>query len=111
MVEESIKDFVKEFIDSFTSWDILVFYNNNPQMAIDVNELASNIGRNNEDVEQSIINLVNKNILQKKEGQEGIYKYLPEDSIKEKIDEFIEALSHREKRMAILSIILEKGTK
>lgn len=109
MIEESIKKFVTDYIDSFTSWDVLVFFNNNPQLRMDVNELAANIGRSTEDVQKSVEILSKKNILFKNEVPDNEYFYQPQNALREKIDQFIDALSHREKRMAILSIILEKG--
>lgn len=110
MIDKTIKEFVEEYIDSFTSWDILVYYNNNPDSKLNIDQLSVKIGRSTKDVQKSVDILKVKNILNLSEENNNLYCYQPAELLKNKIDHFIEALNNREKRMSILSIILEKGS-
>jgi hypothetical protein len=98
--------FVDEYIDSFISWDILIYFHRKPGAIETSASLASRLGRNESDVEPEVDRLIKKGVLTAASG--GTVKHDPTPELAERIAEFNEALLVASTRMTILGQVLGK---
>ncbi len=101
-----VHGFVDEYIDSFLSWDIIMYYHRNTSAIETPDSLASRLGRNRRDVEAEIRKLVRKGVLTPADG--GTFRHAPAPELARQIEAFNEALSVSSSRMIILSQVLGK---
>lgn len=96
---------VDEVVGSFIGWELILLFNANPSLKITKNELSLRINREEKDLNQVINNFLQKGLILK---ESDFYLYQPSDDLKEYIDTFIDALNDRNKRLAIISQLLNK---
>lgn len=107
--KEKFRDFLERHVDSFITWDLLVFFYNNPTAAETGENLASRLGRQESDLLPSLQSMVDNDILKlKKNCSKTVYSYAPDSKLQKKIEEFVEALESRDKRLAVLTHVLQK---
>lgn len=108
-LNDDIREFVDDFVDSLVGWAIIVFFYENPGTRDRVEDLARNLGRRNEDVAKAAEELCAKGILNKHVyDNETVYTFQPRDDVKEKVAQFVRSLDERSVRLKILSHVLEK---
>ena len=103
-----LKMFMRSYVNSLIAWAIIVFYQQNPGVRDRVSDLAIHLGRREKDIKRSVEHLVGKGFLKKDFGGEVVYYYEPDERLREQVDIFINALDARDKRLWILSEILDK---
>lgn len=107
--KEKIEDFLKQYLDSFITWDLLLFFYNNPSTSETLSSLSVRLGRNEDEVLPTLHSMTAKGILEKKKDGAGeIYCYFPGAELQKKIEEFVQALESRDKRLAILTHVLQR---
>ena len=99
--------FVDEYIDSFVSWDILLFFYHNPTAVESPAGLAARLGRSEDDVTDAIKVLHRKGAL--KSDGDGIFRYDPEPDLSKRMKRFNDSLASSSTRLSILSQMLMKG--
>jgi predicted transcriptional regulator len=104
-LDEELIKIVDEVIGSFVGWELILLFNTNPSLRITEDELARQINREKEDLSQIINDFLAKGLI-KEEG--NFYTYKPSDKIKANVNVFINALNDRNKRLAIISQLLNK---
>lgn len=112
VLDQDTIDFVQEYLDSFVVWDLLVYADGlgdgQPLVASD---LAATLGRELPEVEEGLGFLVSKRVFRRQEDKaEASYFYVAPDSLKSRIKKFVAALDWRDKRLAILTMLLGKGS-
>jgi DNA-binding MarR family transcriptional regulator len=105
-IDQDIEEFIDKYIDSLISWAIIVFYYQNPGARDRVSDLARHLGRREEDVQKAADFLAAKGFLKKIEGEEPIYIFEPNTSLKKKVAKFVAALERRDTRLSILAKVL-----
>ncbi len=100
-----IKNFINQHVTSFLVWDLLVFFHRNPTVVDDADGLAKELGRSVDDIELAAGELMRKAVLGREETS---YKYTACDEMKASVATFVEALNDREKRLWILSEVLQR---
>jgi len=110
-LDEDMKNFIDAYIPSFIAWDLIVFFEANPEIRSTAANLSTYLGRLEADVEKEIRALVERGILKEERGERILYSYCPPTPLREKIREFVSMLEIREKRLLILSLLLQKGAK
>lgn len=101
----SVVEFVGRYVRSLLTWDILVFFHRNPDAVLDLEGLATRLGRRKEDLEPEIEMLDQGGIL-KVTG--GLIHYRPSPAMRETISEFVNSCQDRGKRLALIAIVLRK---
>ncbi len=101
----SVMKFVEGHVRSLLTWDILVFFHRNPDAVLDVNGLASRLGRRLEELEPEIQALCDGKILQ---CAGGLVRYKPSPEIRDTIGSFVEACQDRGRRLALIALVLHK---
>lgn len=101
----SVMRFVDRYVRSLLTWDILVFYHRNPDAVLDLEGLASRLGRRVEELEPEVEALSAAKILQ---CAGGLVKYRPSADMRETITQFVEACQERGRRLALIALVLHK---
>lgn len=110
-LNEEVEAFVNKYIDSFVTWDLIVFFNHNPNVFDTSNNIARKIGRNEEEVSAALEELKNKNVLNLLNKTPRIYTFEPSNEIKQMIGKFVELLKDPVARLQIVSLVLKQATK
>ena len=99
--------FVDEYVDSFISWDILIFFHHNPSAIETARSLSGRLGRRLEDTKDGLTFLCEKDVLRTVDNE--TYEFKPEDQLAKQITAFSDALTQPDTRLRILSRVLSKG--
>jgi len=97
--------FVERHVSSLLAWDILVFFHRNPDAVLDVEGLASRLGRRVEEVEPEIDALCEGRILQ---CAGGLIRYRPAGDLGDQVGEFVDACQDRSRRLALIALVLHR---
>lgn len=111
-LDPQVGAFVEEYIDSFISWDLIIFFHENPYTVGSPSSIAMSIGRLGSDIEPYLEKLADKGVLTREYrgqgGSETIYAYKPEPGFEKMVIEFKRALKDRASRLIIVSKVLQK---
>ncbi|MEW6553096.1 MAG: hypothetical protein AB1384_02280 [Actinomycetota bacterium] len=111
-LDQQVGNFVEEFVDSFITWDLIMFFHENPYTVGSPASIAMSIGRLGSDIEPFLERLAAKGILSHEfragDGAETIYAYKPEPDFEKSVIEFKRALKDRASRLIIVSKVLQK---
>jgi len=97
--------FVDQHVRSLLTWDILVFFHRNPDAVLDLEGLASRLGRRVEELEPEIDALVDGKILTL---AGGLVRYQPSPEMRETVAKFVESCQERGRRLALIALVLHK---
>lgn len=98
-------EFVDQHVRSLLTWDILVFFHRNPDAVLDVEGLASRLGRRADELEPEIEALCSGRILT---FAGGLIRYKPSVEMRETIARFVESCQDRGRRLALIALVLHK---
>jgi DNA-binding MarR family transcriptional regulator len=103
-------EFVDRYIDQFASWDVLVYFHENPDAERRVSDLAVEIGRRASLIQPVLEGFRDAGILREEanEADEPSYRYSAPADFRQKMSAFIEATRDRTNRLAIVSKVLQK---
>ncbi len=98
-------EFVDQHVRSLLTWDILVFFHRNPDAVLDIEGLASRLGRRADELEPEIEALCEGRILAR---AGGLVRYKPAAETRETIGHFVESCQDRGRRLALIALVLHK---
>ncbi len=101
----SIMRFVEQHVRSLLTWDILVFFHRNPDAVLDLEGLASRLGRRVDELKPEVDALCQDKILQ---CAGGLVRYRPGAETRETVGKFVEACQERGRRLALIALVLHK---
>ena len=101
----SVMRFVEQHVRSLLTWDILVFFHRNPDAVLDLEGLASRLGRRSDELQPECDELCKDKILQ---CAGGLIRYRPTSELRETIGKFVEACQERGRRLALIALVLHK---
>jgi hypothetical protein len=101
----SIMKFVEQYVRSLLTWDVLVFFHRNPDAVLDLEGLASRLGRRVEELQPEVDELCKDKILQ---CAGGLIRYRPSPELRETVGKFVEACQERGRRLALIALVLHK---
>ncbi|MBN2027859.1 MAG: hypothetical protein JW854_13980 [Actinobacteria bacterium] len=111
-LDQQVSIFVDEYVDSFITWDLILFFHENPYTVGSPSSIAMSIGRLGSDIEPFLERMTEKSILSHEfragDGAETIYAYKPEPEFEKAVIEFKRALKDRASRLIIVSKVLQK---
>lgn len=102
-----ITEFVERHVRSLLTWDILVFFYRNPDAVLDLDGLASRLGRKTEEIEPEVAALHDARILS---VAGGLIRYRPTPEMRETVTEFVRACQDRNRRLALIALVLYRIT-
>lgn len=101
----TVMEFVDQHVRSLLTWDILVFFHRNPDAVLDLEGLASRLGRRPEELEPEIASLCGGRILS---VAGGLIRYKPTDQQREAVARFVDSCQDRGRRLALIALVLHK---
>ena len=101
----SIMSFVERHVRSLLTWDILVFFHRNSDVALDAEALASRLGRRVDELKPEVDALCNDHILT---CTGEMIRYDPTPETRETVGSFVEACQERGRRLALIALVLHK---
>jgi hypothetical protein len=99
----SVTQFVQRHVASLLAWDVLVFFERNPDTVLDATDLAMRLGRRYEEVEPETQQLCEAQILQ---CSDGLLRYEPTPELSDQVSGFVEACQDRGRRLALVALVL-----
>ncbi len=96
---------MEHHVRSLLTWDILVFYHRNPEAVLDLEGLASRLGRRVDELEPEIDALCEGRILSR---AGGLIRYKPTPEMREIVADFVESCQERGRRLALIALVLHK---
>lgn len=106
-----ISDFVRQYVDSFAGWDLLVYFNENPESSFHLSQIAQEIGRKARSIESDIAFLVERGLVERSAGEPGgepVYRLSAPPDIRKLLEEFLEATRDRIIRLSAVGMVLKK---
>lgn len=101
----AVMKFVERYVRSLLTWDILVFFHRNPDVALDLDGVASRLGRRTEELRPEIDELCRDQLLR---GDDGLIRYTLEPGLRETVGEFVDSCQDRGQRLALIALVLRK---
>lgn len=98
-------EFVDQHVRSLLTWDILVFFHRNPDAVLDIEGLASRLGRRTEELEPEVDALCDGKVLAR---AGGLIRYKPTAEMRETVARFVESCQDRGRRLALIALVLHK---
>ncbi|MBN2247081.1 MAG: hypothetical protein JW733_00130 [Coriobacteriia bacterium] len=94
-----------QHVRSLLTWDILVFFHRNPDAVLDIEGLASRLGRRADELEPEVSALCDGRILA---FAGGLIRYKPAAEMRDTIGRFVESCQDRGRRLALIALVLHK---
>lgn len=101
----AVMDFVDQHVRSLLTWDILVFFHRNPDAVLDLEGLASRLGRRTEELEPEVGALCEGRILA---HAGGLIRYKPSGDMRQTVARFVDSCQDRGRRLALIALVLHK---
>ena len=103
-------DFLREKVNTFTKWDLVRFFHDNPHAAEIAPNIAGYIGRELAEVEQELANLVKAQVLQVKTvSNVEVYKLGSDPETLQMIREFVRACDDPQFRVRAIHEVIENS--
>jgi hypothetical protein len=99
----SIVAFVDRHVRSLLTWDVLAFFNRNPDAVFDVGGLSSRLGRRPEELQPELESLIDSGIL---DDPGGLIRYRPAEEMRRAVAHLMACFQHRTRRLAIIALVL-----
>lgn len=101
----AVMEFVDQHVRSLLTWDILVFFHRNPDAVLDLEGLASRLGRRSEELQPEVEALCDGRILAK---AGGLIRYKPSAGMRDTVARFVDSCQDRGRRLALIALVLHK---
>jgi len=101
----AVMEFVDQHVRSLLTWDVLVFFHRNPDAVLDLDGLASRLGRRSEELQPEVESLCDGRILSR---AGGLIRYKPSTEMRETVARFVESCQDRGRRLALIALVLHK---
>lgn len=102
--------FADAYVDSFTSWDLLVFLYHRPDTEQTVDGLASVLGRSEDDLQRSLDSLCGSGAVQIIECDDApaCYRLGPDGSMRKGLAAFVQTCSRKDARLEMVRRVLAR---
>jgi hypothetical protein len=97
--------FVDRHVRSLLAWDVLVLFHRNPDAVLDLEGLATRMGRRAEEIAPEVEFLTDARILQ---SAGGLIRYKPTPELRRAVTEFVTACQDRGRRLALIALVLNR---
>ncbi len=101
----AVIEFVDQYVRSLLTWGLLVFFHRNPDAVLDIEGLASRLGRRADELEPEVKALCDGRILA---VAGGLIRYKPTTEMRAIVGQFVESCQDRGRRLALIALVLHK---
>lgn len=107
-IDEAIRDFLRNKVDSFVKWDLVRFFHDNPHTRDTAENIARYTGRDVATIEDELNGLVRVRVLNAADvSGMRIYELVPDEKTRSIIDRFMEACHDRQFRVKAIHHLIE----
>ncbi|XWX02648.1 MarR family transcriptional regulator [Aggregatilineales bacterium SYSU G02658] len=100
--------FIKSKVNSFTKWDLLRFFYDNPHTFDTADNIAQYIGREVQTVQAALEGLVRSGLIDKEtRGQASIFRLSQQPEMRQALTDFIKACHNREFRARAIHLVIQ----
>lgn len=109
-MDPRVLEFIKKHVTTFTRWDMIKFFHENPNTRDTTDNLARYVGRAVELVKREADELVQENVLQSYlQGEHTVYTITQDEDTRRIIGNLVETARERTFRMKLVYHILRAG--
>ncbi len=110
LIPQDVREFIRENIDSFITWELLSFLHNNPEFLGNILDLSAALGRDEKDVLKAVLTNVERGFLvaEHKAG-EPFYWFTHDEGLRIQVARAVETARDSNIRLRIIAHILHKG--
>jgi hypothetical protein len=109
-MDARLLDFIRRHVATFTRWDMIRFFHENPHTQDTAENLARYVGRSPELIRQEVQEMVAEGILRAvPQGQHMVYLLTKDKDTRQLIAALVEAAQERTFRMKLVYHILRAG--
>jgi hypothetical protein len=110
LIAEGVREFISENVDSFITWELMVFLHGNPEFMGNILDLAAALGRDEKDVLKVVLFNVERGFLvaEHKAG-EPFYWFTNDPELRRRIAQAVEAAQDSNVRLRVIAHILRKS--
>ena len=101
-------DFVRNQVDSFVKWDLVRFFHDNPYAADTADNIARFAGRDVRKVEQELLELVDRGILEvSTTGGTQVFRFVKDPQIRDMVQRFVLACDDPDFHVKAINQVIE----
>lgn len=109
---DPLLSFIAEHVDSFAKWDLLAFFDANPEAAETTDRLSRHLSRAEDEIREAAEELASGGVLQKAASQDPVTYRLDTDSeARHAVEDFVRATRSRDIRLQVLAHLLRSGAR
>jgi hypothetical protein len=109
--DPEIDAFVAANLISFAAWDLVIYFNRNPEALVSARSLSSSLGRPEPDMEPAVRRLIeNRVIIAALDDGELSYGLSPDEGVRRAVASFVSAASRRDRRLEFVRRVLAHVT-
>jgi hypothetical protein len=107
-VEPTVLQFVERHVTSLLTWDVIMYFANNPDTVVDHSTLSFDLRRRPNEIRPVIDELCESHILA--HNGDGVH-YAPDPMLSDQISKFADASKDRDQRLAIVTFVLQRANR
>jgi hypothetical protein len=109
-MNQNLLSFLREKVNTFTKWDLVRFFHDNPHAAEIAPSIAQYIGRDIAEVERELTNLVNAQVLKMQTVSDvQVFRLADDEETRRMIHEFVVACDDPEFRVKAIHEVIENS--
>jgi hypothetical protein len=109
-MNQNLLSFLREKVNTFTKWDLVRFFHDNPHAAEIALSIAQYIGRDIAEVERELTNLVNAQVLKMQTVSDvQVFRLADDEETRRMIHEFVVACDDPEFRVKAIHEVIENS--
>ncbi len=108
-MDPELFDFLKACVNSFIKWDLVRFFQENPNTADTADDIARYAGRTPDDIEKELTELAQAGILkQELLGEIAVYSLSTDPDVRNLIEQFVLACRDRRFRVKVIYHVIHR---
>ena len=111
LIAEDVREFIRENVDSFITWELMVFLHSNPEFMGNILDLAAALGRDEKDVLKAVLfNVEQRFLVAEHKAGEPFYWFTNDPELRSCIARAVEAAQDSNVRLRVIAHILSKSS-
>jgi hypothetical protein len=111
-IDPQLWSFIEDHVTSFAKWDVVVFFASHTDGAFAPPQLAAQLARQIDEVEEALRDLADSGVLAAETSQfDRTYRLVPSPELARLVDRFVSVTRAREARLEVLAHLLKSATR
>ncbi len=106
-IDADLLRFIQQVANSFTKWDLIRFFHDNPHAADTPDNIARYISRDSQEVERELAALTSENIVRERSmSSVTLYSLTPDPALRAIVERFVNACDDRAFRAKAIRVVM-----